>query len=139
MHKVEHSRVYIFYKEKRFFANLHGNIKLCFSKSTSEYKVISFSEVKAICRESKGYGCNELFKVCAITNCSTGYKTGQKKASFHFHEDQELKRKRKLFWKDWLPTAHSVICIDHFEEKFIKRGKKCQLLCCGKYIQYLQS
>ena len=26
-------------------------------------------------------------------NCSTSYKTGQKKASFHFHEDQELKRK----------------------------------------------
>ena len=30
-----------------------------------------------------------------VTNCSIyiyiGYKTGQKKASFHFHEDQELK------------------------------------------------
>ena len=26
--------------------------------------------------------------------------------------------------KDLLPTAHSVICICHFEEKFIKRGKK---------------
>ena len=26
-----------------------------------------------------------------VTNYSTGYKTGQKKASFHFHEDQELK------------------------------------------------
>ena len=30
---------------------------------------------------------------CVVTNCSTSYKTGQKKASFHFHEDQELKRK----------------------------------------------
>ena len=27
--------------------------------------------------------------------------------------------------KDWLPTTSSVICIDHFEEKFVKRGKKC--------------
>ena len=27
-----------------------------------------------------------------------------------------------------MPTVHSVICIDHFEQKFIKRGKKCQLL-----------
>ena len=27
---------------------------------------------------------------CAVTNCSTGYNTGQKKASFHFHEDQQL-------------------------------------------------
>ena len=28
---------------------------------------------------------------CVVTNCSTGYKTGQMKALFHFHEDQELK------------------------------------------------
>ena len=47
-------------------------------------------------------------------NCSTSYKTGQKKASFHFHEDQELKRKWIYFVnrKDWLPNAHSVICIE---------------------------
>ena len=30
---------------------------------------------------------------CVVATCSTGYKTGQKKASFHFHEDQELKQK----------------------------------------------
>ena len=74
---------------------------------------------------------------CVVTNCSTGYKTGQKKASFHFHEDQELKRKWIYFVnrKDWLSTAHSAICIDHFEEKFTKRGKKYQLLSCGRYIQ----
>ena len=30
--------------------------------------------------------------------------------------------------KDWSPTSQSVICIDHFDEKFIKRGKKCKLL-----------
>ena len=40
--------------------------------------------------------------------------------------------------KDWLTTAHLVICIDHFVEKFIKGIKKCQLLCCGNCIQYLQ-
>ena len=28
MNKVEYTRVNIFYKGKRFFANLHGNIKL---------------------------------------------------------------------------------------------------------------
>ena len=28
---------------------------------------------------------------CVVTNCSTGYKTGQKKTSIHFLEDQELK------------------------------------------------
>ena len=73
-----------------------------------------------------------------VTNCFTGYKTGQKKALFHFHEDQELKRKRIYFvnHKDWLPTAHLVICINHFEKKVIKRGKK--FLCCGNSIQYLR-
>ena len=44
MNKVEYSRVYIFYKGKRFFC-----------KFIWEYKVISFSKVKVICRESKGY------------------------------------------------------------------------------------
>ena len=74
---------------------------------------------------------------CVATNCSTGYKTGQKKASFHFHEDQELKRKWIYFVnrKGWLSNAHSVMCIDHFEGKFIKRGKKYQLLSFCRYIQ----
>ena len=26
---------------------------------------------------------------CVVTNCSTGYETGQKKTSFHFYEDQD--------------------------------------------------
>ena len=26
---------------------------------------------------------------CFVENCSTGYKTGQNKASFQFHEDHE--------------------------------------------------
>ena len=50
---------------------------------------------------------------CVVTNCSTSHKTGQKKASFHFHEDQELKGKCIYFVnrKDWSPNAHSVVCI----------------------------
>ena len=81
-----------------------------------------------------------LINVLRVTSCSSGYRTGQKKASFHFNEPQELKRKLIYFVnrKDWLPTASSVICVDHFEDKFVTRGKKCQLLCYGKYIQYLQ-
>ena len=73
---------------------------------------------------------------CVVKNCSISYKTGQKKAWLYFHEDQELKRRWIYFVnrKDWSPTAHSAICIDHFEGKFIKRGKKFRLLCCGKYI-----
>ena len=67
---------------------------------------------------------------CVVTKCSTGYKTGRKKASFHFSEAQELKRNWIYFVnrKDWSSTAHLHICIDHFEEKNIKRGKKCKLL-----------
>ena len=46
---------------------------------------------------------------CVVTNCSTGYKTGQKKASFDFDEDQKLKRKliyfvnsfRRKIYKTW--------------------------------------
>ena len=34
---------------------------------------------------------------CVVTNCSTSYKTGQKKVTFHFHEDQELKQKLIYF------------------------------------------
>ena len=75
-------------------------------------------------------------KCVACKNWSTSYKTGQKKTSFHFHEDQEWKPKLIYFVsrKDWLPNAHSVVCIDRFEEKFIKRGQKFRLLCCSKYI-----
>ena len=48
-----------------------------------------------------------------------------KKASFHFCEDPESNQKWIYFvnHKDWLPSARSVICINHFEEKMIKRGK----------------
>ena len=77
---------------------------------------------------------------CVVANCSTGYKTDKKKALFHLHKDQELKQKwiYLVNLKDWLPTAHLVICIDHFDEKFVNRGKKYQLLCGGNCIQYLQ-
>ena len=50
---------------------------------------------------------------CVVRNYSTGYKTGRKKASFYFPEDQELKRKCIYFVnrKDWSPTAHSYVLI----------------------------
>ena len=66
---------------------------------------------------------------CFGTNCSTVYKTGQKKPSFHFPDHRELQRKWIYFVnrKDWSHTAQSVICIDRFEGKFIKRDKKCKL------------
>ena len=72
---------------------------------------------------------------CVVTNCSTGQKTGQRKALFHFHEDQELKRKWIYFvnHRVSLPAAHSVVFIDHFEEKCTKCGKK-NVNCCDVAI-----
>ena len=61
--------------------------------------------------------CNEMFY---------WFTTGQKKASFHFHQDHELKRKWIYFMtrNDLLATVHSVTCISHFKEKFINVVKK---------------
>ena len=46
-----------------------------------------------------------------VMNYSTGYKTGQKKALYHFHEDEDVKKNWIYFvnCKDWLHTAHSVM------------------------------
>ena len=89
MNKVEYSGINIFYKEKQFFANFLGNIKL-----------YVFPKLK-LCVENPKVMVNKY----VVTNCSTRYKADQKKASFLFHEDQELKRKRIYFVnrKDWLP------------------------------------
>ena len=58
---------------------------------------------------------------CVVDNCYTGHLTGPRKAIFSFPEDPDL-RKRWIYFvnrKDWQPTKHSVICIDHFDEKYI--------------------
>ena len=85
-----------FFQKNIFFANLLGNIKL---------------QVFPKLRLSVGSPKVWLINVLHVTNCSTGCKTGQKKASLHFHEDKELKPKQIYFVnsKDWLPKAHSVI------------------------------
>ena len=69
-HKVENSRVNIFYK------------KNVFCKFTWENEV--FPKLKLYEESPK-----IMFNKCAVPNCSTGYKTGQKKASFYFPENQE--------------------------------------------------
>ena len=94
MNKIEYSCGHIFYKEKRSFcANFQGNINCKFFQSYSYmYRAQTL----------------RLINVLHVKNCSTGFKTGQKKASFHVHEDQELKPKwiYSVNRKDWLPTAH---------------------------------
>ena len=50
-----------------------------------------------------------------VTDCSTLYKTA------HFVS----------------PTAHSIMCINHFEEKVIKRGKKLLGQLHSVYLQFI--
>ena len=60
-----------------------------------------------------------------VTNCTSGYATGEKKPSFLFPEDEELSKKWIDFVnsKNWTPTKYYVLCIDYFHDKFIKHGK----------------
>ena len=67
---------------------------------------------------------------CALEGCNSGYLTGETKSSFYFPEEDDLRKRWVYFVNrvDWLPSKHSVICIEHFEPRFIKRGKKrCKL------------
>ena len=76
MNKVEYSRVHTFIEKNDFFANLRGNIKLQV-----------FPKLKLYVESPK-----VMVNKFVVTNCSTGYTTGQEKATFHSHEDQELKQ-----------------------------------------------
>ena len=65
---------------------------------------------------------------CAVTNCTSGYKKDLKKPSFHF---LKLWSKKKWIYfvnrKEWTPTSNSAICVEHFESKYLKCGKRCTL------------
>ena len=71
---------------------------------------------------------------CAAVNCKTGYthsKSSGKLSKFGFpFPDKELTEKwiRFLNRKDFYPSEHSVLCELHFEEKFIVRSGKSNLL-----------
>ena len=56
------------------------------------------------------------------------YTKGLKKPSFHSPESVVLK---KLIYfvnqKEWTLTSNSVICVEHFESKYVKYGKRCTL------------
>ena len=63
---------------------------------------------------------------CAVEGCNSGYLMGETKSSFYFPEEGDLRKRWVYFVNrvDWLPSKHSVMCIEHFEPRFIKRGKK---------------
>ena len=62
-----------------------------------------------------------------VTNGISHYATCKETPSFSFYEDENLWSRRIYFvnQKDWRPRNYSVICINHFEKRFIKYGKKC--------------
>lgn len=78
---------------------------------------------------------------CVVVGCDTGYKKRKRdvstedviiirKGSFHFPKNnKELFQKWTKFVsrKDWAPSDNSVICSEHFESRFILRGKRIKL------------
>ena len=65
---------------------------------------------------------------CVVFGCNSGYGTSNEKVSaFEFpFKDPELLEKWMKFvnHRDWKLTRNSVICIKHFKEEFITRGKR---------------
>ena len=79
-----------------------------------------------------------MVKTCVIVNCRTGYKKRQHKVSYIPEKfpvfcfplkNQELNKKWITFVnrKDWTPTQYGGICSKHFEERFLKVGKRTTL------------
>ena len=66
---------------------------------------------------------------CWIVNCNSNYVSGTKRSTASFPSDGYLKQKWITFVnrKEWNPTKYSVICLEHFEEKYIKVWQKKKL------------
>ena len=69
---------------------------------------------------------------CVAFGCKSGYKSknSEKVSSFRFpHGNRELLQKWLKFVNraDWIATQSSVLCVKHFEEKFILKGKRNKL------------
>ena len=68
---------------------------------------------------------------CVIYGGKSGYKSNANTVpSFHFpHQKVDLLAKwTKLVNRlDWSPTSNSVICVNHFDLKFILNGKRKKL------------
>ena len=68
---------------------------------------------------------------CVVYGCNSGYKTSKESiSSFRFLlNNTELLAKWCRFVNrlDWTPSANSVICANHFEDKYIIVGKRKKL------------
>ena len=67
---------------------------------------------------------------CCILECKTNLPNGPKGKLAEFPDDEELKQiwVRFVNRKNWKPTEYSRICLNHFDESFIKQGKKKRFL-----------
>ena len=76
--------------------------------------------------------CYPLVNKCCIYNCRFNYAGENHTVVFSFPRDDDLKKiwVRFVNRKDWSPSNSSVICIKHFEKKYLKMGerkKRCRL------------
>ena len=74
----------------------------------------------------------DMVNKCCIYNCRSKYTGGNHTVVFSFPRDDDLKKIWVIFVnrKDWSPSNSNVICIKHFEKKYLKmrEGKKrCRL------------
>ena len=70
---------------------------------------------------------------CVVFGCNSGYATCKEKGIttflFPLEKPYLLQQwNRFVNRSEWVPSCNSVICIKHFEEKFIIRGKKNNLM-----------
>ena len=70
-----------------------------------------------------------MINECVVKVYSTGYLTGETKSSFIFSKKLIFKTRWIYFVnrEDWSTSKNPVMCVDHFEPKFIKQGKNLQV------------
>ena len=82
-----------------------------------------------LCSHKRNYLCYStsilqhiiLPNKCSVPGCNTNYQLCQTKPVFKFPQDQVLSKKwlESLNRKDYEPSKSSVMCIDHFEDKYL--------------------
>ena len=76
------------------------------------------------------FGCKTGYASEKVADCSVENDQKNHVATFHFpFKNPELADKWVKFInrRDWIPSSTAVLCEKNFEEKFISRGKKCNL------------
>ena len=66
-----------------------------------------------------------MVNTCCVVVCRSNYKGEEKVPVLSFLSDEDIKSRLINFVnrKDCQPTSSAVICIKHFESKFLKKGE----------------